>query len=124
MGGGVPLGSRDLPVGPASRAGPFRDLIPQPILNARHFLRPETVPQPLQDELVGALSLAGFMQLAVVIHEDYRTKPVSPQRKQGSTRGLACAAGSEPEALSGRPKANHSWHSGQFLTCLTSRRMP
>jgi 4-carboxymuconolactone decarboxylase len=35
---------------------------------ARHFLRLEAVPQPLQDELVGALSLPGFMQLAVVIN--------------------------------------------------------
>jgi hypothetical protein len=35
---------------------------------ARHFLRLEVVPQPLQDELVAALSLPGFVQLAVVIN--------------------------------------------------------
>ena len=35
---------------------------------ARHFLRLEVVPQPLQDELVAALSLPGFMQLSVVIN--------------------------------------------------------
>jgi 4-carboxymuconolactone decarboxylase len=35
---------------------------------ARHFLRLEVVPQPLQDELVAALSLPGFIQLAVVIN--------------------------------------------------------
>jgi 4-carboxymuconolactone decarboxylase len=35
---------------------------------ARHFLRLESVPQPLQDELVAALSLPGFMQLSVVIN--------------------------------------------------------
>jgi 4-carboxymuconolactone decarboxylase len=34
----------------------------------RHFLRLEVVPQPLQDELVAALSLPGFVQLAVVIN--------------------------------------------------------
>jgi 4-carboxymuconolactone decarboxylase len=35
---------------------------------ARHFLRLERVPQPLQDELVAALGLPGFVQLAVVIN--------------------------------------------------------
>jgi 4-carboxymuconolactone decarboxylase len=35
---------------------------------ARHFLRLEPVPQPLQDELVAALSLPGFLQLSVVIN--------------------------------------------------------
>lgn len=35
---------------------------------ARHFLRLEVVPQPLQDELVAALSLPGFVQLSVVIN--------------------------------------------------------
>jgi 4-carboxymuconolactone decarboxylase len=35
---------------------------------ARHFLRLEPVPQPLQDELVAALGLPGFMQLSVVIN--------------------------------------------------------
>jgi hypothetical protein len=35
---------------------------------ARHFLRLEVVPQPLQDGLVAALSLPGFVQLAVVIN--------------------------------------------------------
>ncbi len=35
---------------------------------ARHLLRLEVVPQPLQDELVAALSLPGFVQLAVVIN--------------------------------------------------------
>lgn len=34
----------------------------------RHFLRREVVPQALQDELVAALSLPGFMQLSVVIN--------------------------------------------------------
>jgi 4-carboxymuconolactone decarboxylase len=35
---------------------------------ARHFLRLEPVPQALQDELVAALSLPGFVQLSVVIN--------------------------------------------------------
>lgn len=35
---------------------------------ARHFLRLERVPQPLQDELVGALGLPAFMQLSVVVN--------------------------------------------------------
>jgi 4-carboxymuconolactone decarboxylase len=35
---------------------------------ARHFLRLEVVPQPLQDDLVAALSLPGFVQLSVVIN--------------------------------------------------------
>jgi 4-carboxymuconolactone decarboxylase len=35
---------------------------------ARHFLRLEIVPQPLQDDLVAALSLPGFLQLSVVIN--------------------------------------------------------
>lgn len=35
---------------------------------ARHFLRLEIVPQPLQDELVAALSLPRFIQLSVVIN--------------------------------------------------------
>ena len=35
---------------------------------ARHFLRLEPVPQALQDELVAALSLPGFIQLSVVIN--------------------------------------------------------
>ncbi len=53
------------------RAG--RDLSAEPLYAkvqalARHFLRLEAVPQPLQDELVGVLSLPGFMQLAVVIN--------------------------------------------------------
>jgi 4-carboxymuconolactone decarboxylase len=34
----------------------------------RHFIRLETVPQELQDELVAALSLPGFVQLSVVIN--------------------------------------------------------
>jgi 4-carboxymuconolactone decarboxylase len=34
----------------------------------RHFLRLEVVPQSLQDELVTALSLPGFVQLSVVIN--------------------------------------------------------
>jgi 4-carboxymuconolactone decarboxylase len=34
----------------------------------RHFLHLEIVPQPLQDELVAALSLPGYIQLAVVIN--------------------------------------------------------
>jgi 4-carboxymuconolactone decarboxylase len=34
----------------------------------RHFLRLEIVPQPLQDELVSALSLPGYIQLSVVIN--------------------------------------------------------
>jgi len=34
----------------------------------RHLLRLEVVPQSLQDELVGALSLPGFVQLSVVIN--------------------------------------------------------
>jgi hypothetical protein len=34
----------------------------------RHFLRLEVVPQSLHDELVAALSLPGFVQLAVVIN--------------------------------------------------------
>jgi 4-carboxymuconolactone decarboxylase len=35
---------------------------------ARHFLRLEPVPQPLQDELVAALGMPGFIQLSVVIN--------------------------------------------------------
>jgi 4-carboxymuconolactone decarboxylase len=35
---------------------------------ARHFVRLEVVPQPLQDELVAALGLPGFLQLSVVIN--------------------------------------------------------
>lgn len=35
---------------------------------ARHFLRLEPVPQALQDNLVAALSLPGFVQLSVVIN--------------------------------------------------------
>ena len=35
---------------------------------ARHFLRLEVVPQPLQDELVAELTLPGFVQLSVVIN--------------------------------------------------------
>jgi hypothetical protein len=35
---------------------------------ARHFLRLQVVPQPLQEELVAALGLPGFIQLAVVIN--------------------------------------------------------
>jgi 4-carboxymuconolactone decarboxylase len=35
---------------------------------ARHFLRLEPVPQALQDDLVAALSLPGFIQLSVVIN--------------------------------------------------------
>jgi hypothetical protein len=35
---------------------------------ARHFLLLEPVPQALQDELVTALSLPGFVQLSVVIN--------------------------------------------------------
>jgi 4-carboxymuconolactone decarboxylase len=35
---------------------------------ARHFLRLEPVPQALQDELVAALTMSGFMQLSVVIN--------------------------------------------------------
>jgi 4-carboxymuconolactone decarboxylase len=34
----------------------------------RHFLRLEVIPQRLQDELVAALSLPGFIQLSVVIN--------------------------------------------------------
>jgi 4-carboxymuconolactone decarboxylase len=34
----------------------------------RHFLRLEVVPQSIQDELVAALSLPGFVQLSVVIN--------------------------------------------------------
>jgi 4-carboxymuconolactone decarboxylase len=34
----------------------------------RHFLRLEVIPQPLQDELVAELSMAGFIQLSVVIN--------------------------------------------------------
>jgi hypothetical protein len=34
----------------------------------RHFVRLEPVPQPLQDELVAALSLPGFIQLSVAIN--------------------------------------------------------
>jgi alkylhydroperoxidase family enzyme len=50
-----------------------RDLSAEPLYAqvqalARHFLRLEVVPQPLQDELVAALSLPGFVQLAVVIN--------------------------------------------------------
>lgn len=35
---------------------------------ARHFLRLEVVPQTLQDDLVAALTLPGFVQLSVVIN--------------------------------------------------------
>jgi 4-carboxymuconolactone decarboxylase len=35
---------------------------------ARHFWRLEAVPQVLQDDLVAALGLPGFMQLSVVIN--------------------------------------------------------
>jgi 4-carboxymuconolactone decarboxylase len=35
---------------------------------ARHFLSLEPVPQPLQDELVAALTMPGFIQLSVVIN--------------------------------------------------------
>jgi 4-carboxymuconolactone decarboxylase len=35
---------------------------------ARHLLRLEVVPQPLQDELVATLGLPGFVQLSVVIN--------------------------------------------------------
>jgi 4-carboxymuconolactone decarboxylase len=35
---------------------------------ARHFLRLEVVPQPLQDELIASLTLPGFVQLSVVIN--------------------------------------------------------
>jgi 4-carboxymuconolactone decarboxylase len=50
-----------------------RDLSAEPLYAkvqalARHFLRLERVPQPLQDELVGALGLPGFLQLSVVIN--------------------------------------------------------
>lgn len=50
-----------------------RDLSAEPLyakvqLLARHFVRMEVVPQPLQDELVAALSLPGFVQLSVVIN--------------------------------------------------------
>ena len=50
-----------------------RDLSADPLFAkvqalTRHFLRMEVVPQPLQDELVAAVSLPGFMQLSVVIN--------------------------------------------------------
>jgi len=50
-----------------------RDLSAEPLYAkvqtlARHFLRLEVVPQPLQDELVAALTLPGYMQLSVVIN--------------------------------------------------------
>jgi 4-carboxymuconolactone decarboxylase len=35
---------------------------------ARHFLSLEPVPQPLQEELVAALTMPGFIQLSVVIN--------------------------------------------------------
>jgi 4-carboxymuconolactone decarboxylase len=50
-----------------------RDLSAEPLYAkvqtlARHFLRLEVVPQQLQDELVAALTLPGYMQLSVVIN--------------------------------------------------------
>ncbi len=50
-----------------------RDLSAEPLYTkvqalARHFLRLEVVPQPLQDDLVAALTLPGFVQLSVVIN--------------------------------------------------------
>jgi 4-carboxymuconolactone decarboxylase len=50
-----------------------RDLSAEPLYVkvqalARHFLRLELVPQALQDELVAALTLPGFVQLSVVIN--------------------------------------------------------
>jgi 4-carboxymuconolactone decarboxylase len=50
-----------------------RDLSAEPLYTkvqalARHFVRHEVVPQPLQDELVAALTLPGFVQLSVVIN--------------------------------------------------------
>jgi 4-carboxymuconolactone decarboxylase len=52
----------------AGRALSADPLYPKVQTLARHFLRLEPVPQPLQDELVAALSLPGFVQLSVVIN--------------------------------------------------------